>query len=36
MTTSKWEELGQNEDSNSQDTSMDSRWDFFRDNDVVS
>jgi len=25
MTTSKWEELGQNEDSNSQDTSMDSR-----------
>ncbi|XP_071561930.1 U2 snRNP-associated SURP motif-containing protein isoform X4 [Temnothorax nylanderi] len=24
MTTSKWEELGQNEDSNSQDTSMDS------------
>jgi U2-associated protein SR140 len=25
MTTSKWEELGQNDDSNSQDTSMDSR-----------
>lgn len=26
MTTSKWEELDQNEDSNSQDTSMDSRY----------
>lgn len=26
MTTSKWEELGQNEDSNSQDTNMDSRY----------
>ena len=25
MTTSKWEELEQNDDSNSQDTSMDSR-----------
>lgn len=25
MTTSKWEELGQNDDSNSQDASMDSR-----------
>ncbi|XP_018396131.1 PREDICTED: U2 snRNP-associated SURP motif-containing protein isoform X1 [Cyphomyrmex costatus] len=28
MTTSKWEELGQNEDSNSQDTSMDSSRDY--------
>lgn len=26
MTTSKWEELEQNDDSNSQDTSMDSRY----------
>lgn len=32
MTTSKWEELEQNEDSNSQDTSMDSRYEIYNKN----